>query len=94
MSNTLGPHDRAAFEAWFCERYSYSRAVLTNQFWASEVKEASDAFAAGQAAERERWKVAAIAACNSAGDGPDNGCCPTYWEDAREACIAAILTAP
>ncbi len=46
--------------------------------------------AAAVAAERERWKAKAIAACNSAGDGPDNGCCPTYWEEAREACIAAI----
>lgn len=45
------------------------------------------------AAERERWKDRAIAACNSAGDGPDNGCCPTYWEEAREACIAAIQRA-
>ena len=46
-----------------------------------------------EAAERERWKERAIAACNSAGDGPDVGCCPTYWEDAREACIAAIQKA-
>jgi hypothetical protein len=42
---------------------------------------------------RKRWKAKAIAACNSAGDGPDNGCCPTYWEEAREACIAAIKRA-
>jgi hypothetical protein len=42
------------------------------------------------AAERERWKEKAIAACNRAGEGPDNGCCPTYWEQAREACIAEI----
>jgi hypothetical protein len=45
------------------------------------------------AAEREGWKGRAIAACHSAGDGPENGCCPTYWEDAREACIAAIQKA-
>ncbi len=48
---------------------------------------------AAATAERERWKEKAIAACNRAGDGPDNGCCPTYWEEAREACIAAIQKA-
>ena len=42
------------------------------------------AYAAQEVArERERWKAVAIAACWSAGDGPDNGCCcPTYWEEA------------
>lgn len=55
--------------------------------------DAEAAVAAAVAAERERWKERAIAACNSAGDGPDNGCCPTYWEEAREACIAAIQKA-
>ena len=46
--------ERAAFEAWFLERYCYSRAVLTNPIWASEIKAAAEAFEAGLAAERER----------------------------------------
>jgi hypothetical protein len=55
LTEGLGPlPERTAFEAWFLERYSYSRAVLTNPIWASEVKDAAEAFAAGQAAERER----------------------------------------
>ena len=54
--------ERAAFEAWFLARYSYTRAVLTNPIWAREIADAKEAFAAGRAAERERWQRIAGAA--------------------------------
>lgn len=47
--------ERAAFEAWFLKRYSYTRIVLTNPIWAREVTDAEEVFSAGQTAERERW---------------------------------------
>ena len=27
---------------------------------------------------------------DNVGDGPDNGCCPTYWNESRDACAVAI----
>ena len=56
LSEGLGPlaTERAAFEKWFLERYSYSRAVLTNPIWAREIADAREAFDAGRSAERER----------------------------------------
>ena len=50
--------ERAAFEAWFLERYSYTRAVLTNPIWEREIDDAEEAFAAGQAADRARCATA------------------------------------
>jgi hypothetical protein len=36
-------------------------------------------------------REACAKACEyESGDGPDNGCCPTYWNEAQEACAAAI----
>jgi hypothetical protein len=60
LDEPVGPDpERAAFEAWFLDRYSYSRAVLTNPIWAREIADAAEAFMAGQAAERERLANAA-----------------------------------
>ena len=42
--------------------------------------------AAVEAKERERCAVV----CDSVGDGPENGCCPTFWNDALEKAQAAI----
>lgn len=89
MSNTLGPLPDFADEfqpRWLGDPGGFSAAQME--------AERLRCYELGVAQERERWKVAAITACNSAGDGPDNGCCPTYWEDARDACIAAILKSP
>lgn len=60
LSEGLGPlrPERAEFEAWFCEHYSYSRAVLTNPIWAREVADSADAFAAGEATARKRCETA------------------------------------
>lgn len=39
----------------------------------------------------EKEKEACVAACKSVVDaGPENGCCPTYWNEGAEACEAAI----
>ena len=46
------------FEAWLLDRYSYTRAVLTNPIWAREIADAAEAFAAGQAAERAKCAAA------------------------------------
>lgn len=92
MSSTLGPlpHPVEVSRYTKGEELRITHAYTTAQMEAERLR----CYELGVAKERERWKVAAIAACNSAGDGPDNGCCPTYWEDARDACIAAIIKSP
>lgn len=40
-------------------------------------------------AAKEREACAKVCELES-GDGPDNGCCPTFWNEAQEACAAAI----
>lgn len=41
------------------------------------------------ATAKEREACAKVCELES-GDGPDNGCCPTFWNEAQEACAAAI----
>lgn len=47
--------------------------------------------------DRAMWEAATKAereacakVCDSVGDGPENGCCPTFWNDALEAVQTAI----
>ena len=59
VDRIVGPGAEApTFEAWFLDRYSYTRAVLTNPIWAREIADAAEAFAAGQAAERAKCAAA------------------------------------
>ena len=51
-------------------------------------KDGIEAFAKLVAA-KEREACAKVCELES-GDGPDNGCCPTYWNEAQESCAAAI----
>jgi hypothetical protein len=40
-------------------------------------------------AAKEREACAKVCE-NDVGEGPDNGCCPTYWNEAAECCAKAI----
>jgi len=60
---------------------------LTGTWWDMDIA-ALDRFAKLVAA-KEREACAKVCELES-GDGPDNGCCPTFWNEAQEACAAAI----
>jgi len=40
-------------------------------------------------AAKEREACAKVCE-NDVGEGPDNGCCPTYWNEAAECCAQSI----
>lgn len=94
LSDQLGPANeaqprvgRAAFEAWFISRYRYTRAVLTNQIWASEIKAAAEAFEAGRAEERERWAIVVAHAAAELSEIDDE------TAQAQAAALGALLAA-
>lgn len=59
------------------------------------IEKEREAFRIVTAAETHAAILAEREACakvceNDVGDGPDNGCCPTYWNEATECCAQAI----
>lgn len=90
----VGPGaESPTFEAWFLDRYSYTRAVLTNPIWAREISDASEAFAAGQAAERERCAdplpAAAVRKIKDVCDSLGLGAVAFAWRVQKAACWRA-----